>query len=594
LPPPGSAEIKMDKLSLLSLCLIVILLTACGDDDAKDVADTIEVPINVSSVFLQGDFRLNDGGFPFNQYENGLISLADSQDNQVVLGNSYVGDYAAYIVAGNYNSQYTLSQGGSLVPINNGNNIATNLPLVIDQVLDIDVSAYLVRFVFTLDLASFPASEYDDAVFFLQRDDGGELILLGNSHAAIDPVWLMPGTYDVIYQVESPGAVVPLNQNAIVATVVINDSSGVTVDITSVSFELIATLDTGPFPVSQYDDGDFLLLNAAGDRVELGATYELPLVVNVIEGTYDIVYAHETGANVAPLNTEARVAINQLINAGNPDANLVIQTALVTPQITHNGGAFPVSEYQDANIYLRGDNNNNDQILMSNTHTASPPAIKIIRGTYDVIYQHETGDEVPQNTNAVVVDSFGLNSANPALPVDIESVDITGVFRLNGNAFTVNQFQEAEFHLKGTEPGDELLLGYSHDGDGTAKIIPGTYDVVYKHTDGNNIPRNPENTIMSGLLLDTSQSIRIDVPATFLSPMFTLNNQPFPEDNTEIARFYLHGDSAADRIYFGSSYLFQNSSTLVINDNYDVMYEYFKGDSIPINERVNVINIDVP
>jgi len=231
---------------------------------------------------------------------------------------------------------------------------------------------------------------------------------------------------------------------------------------------------------------------------------------------------------------------------------------------------------------------------MSNTHTASPPAIKIIRGTYDVIYQHETGDEVPQNTNAVVVDSFGLNSANPALPVDIESVDITGVFRLNGNAFTVNQFQEAEFHLKGTEPGDELLLGYSHDGDGTAKIIPGTYDVVYKHTDGNNIPRNPENTIMSGLLLDTSQSIRIDVPATFLSPMFTLNNQPFPEDNTEIARFYLHGDSAADRIYFGSSYLFQNSSTLVINDNYDVMYEYFKGDSIPINERVNVINIDVP
>jgi len=252
-----------------------------------------------------------------------------------------------------------------------------------------------------------------------------------------------------------------------------------------------------------------------------------------------------------------------------------------------------VSEYQDANIYLRGASNNDDQILMSNTHTASPPEIKIIHGTYDVIYQHETGDEVPQNTNAVVAKNVLLN-VDDVLPVDIESVDITGIFTLNGNAFTSSQFQEAEFHFRGTEPGDELLLGYSHDGDGTAKIISGTYDVVYKHTDGNNIPRNPENTIMSALLLDTSQSIRIDVHATFLSPVFTLNNQPFPEDNTEIAKFYLHGDSAADRIYFGSSYLFQNSSTLVINDNYDVMYEYLKGDTIPINERVSVTNIDVP
>ncbi|MGD8582767.1 MAG: hypothetical protein PVF06_09010 [Gammaproteobacteria bacterium] len=522
-----------------------------------------------------------------------MISLADGQNNQVVLGNSYVGNYAAYIVAGNYNSQYTFSQGGNLVPVNNGNNIATALPLMNDQVLDIDVPAYSVKFTFTLNGVSFPASEYDDAVFYLQRDDGGERILLGNSHAAIDPVWLMPGTYDVIYQVETPGAMVPLNQNAIVDTVVIdNTTSVVVIDITTVSFRLDVTLDNAAFPVSQYEDGDFLLLNADGDRAELGATYELPLIVNVIEGTYDIVYAHETGTSV-PLNSEASIAGNQLINAANADTNLNIQSALITPQITHNGNAFPVSEYQDANIYLRGTGNNNDQILLTNTHTDSPPAIKIIRGTYNVIYQHETGDQVPQNTNAVVAENVVLN-ADQALPVDIASVDITGTFTLNGNNFTSSQFQVAEFHFRGTAPGDEFLLGYSNDGEGTAKIISGTYDIVYKHTDGNDIPRNPQNTITNGLLLDTSQSIRINVLATFLSPVFTLNNQAFPEDSNDYAQFYLHGETADDRIFIGKSYVMQNVSALVVNDSYDVMYEYIKGGNIPINAQTRVATIDVP
>ncbi len=575
------------------LCLIILLLTSCSDNDGTEVAGTVLVPINVSSVLLQGDFSLNGSAFPVSQYENGVISLADSQNNQVVLGNTYVGSYEAYIVAGNYNSQYTFSQGGSLVPVNHDNNIATALPLINDQVLDIDVPAYSVRFSFTLDGAPFPASEYDDAVFYLQRDDGGERILLGNSHAAIDPVWLMPGTYDVIYAVETPGAAVPLNQNAVVATVVIDDmTSGVSIDVATVAFRLDVTLDGASFPVSQYEDGDFLLLNSAGDRVELGATYELPLNVNVIEGTYDVVYAHETGTAV-PLNTEASIAGNQVINAANPAANLDIQSALITPQITLDGNAFPVSEYQDANIFLRGADNHNDQMLMTSTHTAGPPAIKIIRGTYDVIYRHETGDQVPQNTNAVVAENVVLNS-DQALPVDIASVDINGTFTLNGNNFTSNPFQVAEFHFRGTEPGDEFLLGYSNDGQGAAKIISGTYDIIYKHTDGNNIPRNPENTITSGLLFNASQSIRINVPAIFISPVFTLNSQPFPEDGNEYAQFYLHGETAVDRIYIGNSYLMQNSSALIVNGTYDVMYEYIKGVSIPVNEQTRVTDIDVP
>lgn len=585
---------KINPLNLISIFVLLALLTACsnggGGDDEQNIP---ELPINLNSVFIEGDFLLNGGAFPVSQYENGLISLADGSNNQAILGNSYSGNYQAHIVSGTYNSQYLYLQGGNLVPINEANNVATGLALMNDQILDIDVTAYSVRFVFTLNGVDFPVSEYDDAVFYLQRSDGGERMLLGNSHSAIDPVWLMPGTYDVIYQVETPGALVPLNQNAVVATVVIDAmTSGVNVDITSVDFRFDSTLDGNPFPASQYEDGDFLLRNDAGDSVDIADTYELPVTVNVIEGTYNIVYAHESGTSV-PLNSQAIVAANQVIDTGNSSVNLDILTALITPDMSHNGNAFPVSEYNDANIYLRGTNNVDDQLLLSNTHTASPAAVNVVQGTYDVVYEHETGSEVPQNTNAVVASNQLLNS-DQVLPVSVTSVDITGIFTLNGNNFTVNPYQVAEFHLRGVDAGDEFLLGYSNEGTGIAKLIAGTYDVVYRHTDGNNIPRNPENTIMTDQLLDTTKSIRINVTGSRVKPVFTLNNGAFPDDNNNVASFYLHGESDIDRIYIGKSYITQNDSVFVINDNYDVKYEYFKGDLIPVNERALVTNVDIP
>ncbi len=129
--------------------------------------------------------------------------------------------------------------------------------------------------------------------------------------------------------------------------------------------------------------------------MELGNTHDLPFTVTVIEGNYDIAYQHETGDEV-PANEEAVIAADQLVNMANPAASINIQSALISPLYSHNGGAFPVSEYQDANIYLRGDNPD-DVFFLGNTHDASPADVRVIQGSYDIIYQHETGDQVPQN-----------------------------------------------------------------------------------------------------------------------------------------------------------------------------------------------------
>ena len=79
-----------------------------------------------------------------------------------------------------------------------------------------------------------------------------------------------------------------------------------------------------------------------------------------------------------------------------------------------------------------------------------------------------------------------------------------------------------------------------------------------------------------------------------MKPIFTLNNMAFTNDSNEIAKFYLRGETDADRIYLGASYIAQNSNVFVINANYDALYEYFKGSTIPINAQTKVTNINIP
>ena len=572
----------------LAVCTVGLLITIVGcNSNNGNQQNAIDLPVNITSVLIQGDFSLNNDDFPASQYDHGLISLADGSNNQAVLGDSSDGGYQVRVVAADYNSQYDVIQSTGTVPVNKGNTITDGLSLLSDQGLNINVEASSVR----LNGSSFPASEYDDALFYVQRTDGGERVLLGNSHSPIDPVWLMPGTFNVIYEVETPGGMVPLNQNSVVDVVDINSStSGVNIDITAVPIRLNATLDSNPFAASEYQDGNLSLLTSAGDRADLGSTHDLPFAdLYVIEGTYDIVYAHETGDNV-PANVQAVIAGNQLIDMGHTDFSPDIKTALLTPQYSHNGNAFPASEYQDANIFLRMSGNPHDLFLLGNTH--APGQVRVIQGNYDLIYQHETGDEVPQNTNAVVAENVPL-PGDQVLPVIVNSVEITGIFTLNGNKYPADAFNIAQFDFRGAEPGDDFLLGLSYQGQGTVKLIPGTYDVIYRHVHGNNVPQNPEHAVMSNQLLDTAKTIRINVKANNIKPTFTLNNQPFPKSVYERGRFYLQGKLATDQTPIGESYM-DNLPVMVINDHYDVMYQYIQGNTVPVNENKLITDVAIP
>jgi len=66
----------------------------------------------------------------------------------------------------------------------------------------------------------------------------------------------------------------------------------------------------------------------------------LPVTLSVVEGTYDIVYQHVRGSGL-PVNTDAIVATNVVIDSTSPSQSIDIRSVAITPEFTLNGSAFP-------------------------------------------------------------------------------------------------------------------------------------------------------------------------------------------------------------------------------------------------------------
>ena len=98
---------------------------------------------------------------------------------------------------------------------------------------------------------------------------------------------------------------------------------------------------------------------------------------------------------------------------------------------------------------------------------------------------------------------------------------------------------------------------------------------------------------MNNQLLDTSRTIRINVKSSNVKPAFTLDEQPFPKSIYERGRFYLQGQQTADQTLIGESHT-DPLPLMVINGQYDVMYQYIQGNTVPVNENARVAAVSIP
>ena len=573
----------MKPLRLAGLILMLLLFTFSCALYSPSGVETLRV--NVPSVTITGDFLLNGSPFSGSIYQSGIIYLRDSDGtNYTELGSTAYGSYTLAIVPGTYDIIYT-HQHGAEVPLNKDAVVTAGVTINSDQVVDVDVASVSVRPWFTLNGEAFPSSIYNSAKFYLQDSAGGEPIPLGDSYQANDPVVVMPGTYNVIYSHEH-GSLVPQNRNAIVATEMTIDREQVlAIDVATVSLRSSYALNGEPFPASIYSSATFYLRNlASDDTVMLGHSYDDYNSTIVIPGVYDVIYAHELGTQV-PLNQNS-VIISEVSIYSSQALAIDVPAVSVAGEFSLNGESFPASIYESAEFYLQ-DSESDELILLGNSISAVTPVL-VVEGAYDVVYRHLNGSSVPQNKQAVVQRDVTVNEDGQILAIDISAVNITGQFSLDGDAFSSSIYESADFFLRPADGEEMILLGSSHLQGTPISIVAGTYDVIYVHRNGSDVPQHKSKEVLSAMLLKSTQSLKVDVSTVSVRAVFSLNGEPFPASIYESADFYLADPASGDMIFLGSSYEEQSEAVSVIVGTYDVVYQIKYGEQLPQNTVSNL------
>ena len=97
---------------------------------------------------------------------------------------------------------------------------------------------------------------------------------------------------------------------------------------------------------------------------------------------------------------------------------------------------------------------------------------------------------------------------------------------------------------------EEVVVGSSYELGSAITMIPGSYDVHWRHVAGANVPGNRDARFARGLVANGGHRV-IDVPSLEVSGNYFVNGQPPPQSDIENARLSLIKSSstsiAADR-----------------------------------------------
>ena len=410
--------------------------------------DPTGAALAVPIVRFDGEFRVNGVAPPKSEYDDANLWLENtSTHDRVALGNSHDGSFAVRVTPGLYEVVYEVETPGAVMP-HNPRIVLTKLALFEPTTRDIEIPVASLGGAFTLDGVAPPVSEYDDANVYFRDHVGQVEVLAGNTHDGSWTVNLVPASYDVVYRVETPGPITPRNDGAVLQTLEVTSSVEVLpLAILSAPVTGSFLIAGAPAPQSEYDDANLWLESDLGGRVALGNSHDQTFAMRVIPGAYAAVYAHETGVNV-PRNQQAVFAA---VAVGQDGADLALDVPMValSGALTINGVAAPASEYDDGVVSLHGIDSD-DVLVLGNTHDQSY-AVNLIPGTYELVYAHETaGGTVPQNTRASL-GQLVVGAPVGGHDVDVSAVPVAGNFTVGGGVGFVQ--------ILGKDFGEDARIG---------------------------------------------------------------------------------------------------------------------------------------
>lgn len=326
-------------------------------------------------------------------------------------------------------------------------------------------------------------------------------------------------------------------------------------------------------------------LKSTQDTAEIGTYFEQEYAINIVNSDYTLKYYYQSGSEM-PTNygetiTELSIASSQsyTVNPGNIE---------IRPSFLLNDGAFPEATGETAEraaFYLKSEKSDFELFLGYSDLTPEP--VRVIPGVYQVIYRYESGEVIPRNTHAVVLNELDLKQ-NQELEVNVDGISVTAVYYHNGASFPDSLYQQAEISLADESHRDNVVLGTTNISPSRAiPIIPGTYYAVYRHREGESVPRNPEYVFDKPLeLVNQNARVEIDVPSVEIGGSFSVNGDATPGSLYDTARISLRlpDDVAENDIPVGNTFEQSYAGLRVIPDTYHAIYDSVeRNDVMPFN-----------
>lgn len=450
--------------------------------------------------------------------------------------------------------------------------------------LVVDVPSVRLRGTFTIDGAPPPSSVYEQAEIRLESREHG-VVLLGRTHLGGFDAQVMPGEYDVTYR-HVLGAALPRNQHAHLGTLAVFEPAEITIDVPSVSARGAFLVDGQPAPDSDYENGEiWFVLPEIDDEVLVGRTRDQTFDLRVVPGDYDVRFRRILGGNVVPAVPDGFVQTFPI--SFDTVADIDIETVILAGVFTLDGEDPPDSDYETGDVYLVGDGG--PPIWLGETRDRQFNR-RILPGKYDVYFQRKLGGQlVPRNAWGLVETNLTI-TGHSVRSIDLVTHLLEARVAMNGAGVPLTAEGNGDI-LARTEAGDEVRLGRLVGDALEARLLEGTYDIVYEVTEvGADVPDNPRAHLGRVRLTgDTNELIAFNT-ATITGDVL-LNGAQAPADPSELGSLFAV-DAHGDTVTLG--FTPYGLGAHVISGSYDVRYSHILGSgTLPYNHQATVDTLDL-
>jgi hypothetical protein len=506
------------------------------------------LPATVPAVQAAFHFEVGSETPPDSAYENSRLWLRNkASGDSVFLGATRDRDTSLLVVPGTYDVLYVHAQGTDL-PLNQGA-VLRQIDITDNQSdFIVDVPSATFQGAITFASGDEPANElYDYGMLWLVDPASGDRVPLGETRDDNFRLNVIPGEYEIRYEVRQTQGQAPYNRDAFLGNITITpgeNNRDLEIAVTRVSG---AIEFDGMTQDSLYDNGDLELIDVAtGDRFPLAETEDTSFDVPLIAGVYQVVYTSRQVGERTPIN-KGTVVDQFEVGGGDLPHTIDIRTVVVDGSFTLNGAEPPTDAFDDGVVRLEGPSG--ESLTLGNTADGSFSQ-RVVAGPYQVIYAQDTaGISMPVNT-AARLEQVEFKE-NTTVDIEIPVVEVVGNLTIAGSEAPDSPYDDGRLFLQNPETGDTVLLGNTREGNYAARVVPGTYDVVYKNEFSEVfLPVNQGAVVIEGVNIDGNAPLDIDVPVATLEGAVQIQGSN-PSVDEGIGNLFLRDVNSGDEVFIG-------------------------------------------